>query len=62
MKITMLRNPARHIGCDLTEGETGDVENKIAEWLINAGLAVAVEKHAKKKIEAVPEEPTIKGE
>jgi hypothetical protein len=62
MKITMLRNPARHLGCDLAEGETGEVENKLAEYLINAGLAVAVAAPAKKKLEAVPEPPAIKGE
>ncbi len=62
MKITMLRNPARHYGCDLTEGETGEVEDKLAEFFVNAGLAVAVATPAKKKIEAVPEKPAIKGE
>lgn len=62
MKITMLRNPARHLGCDLKEGETGEVEDKLAESLIRIGLAVAVATPSKKKIEAVPEKPAIKGE
>lgn len=62
MKITMIRNAARHYGCDLKEGETGEVDDKLAESLISAGVAVAVATPSKKKIEAVPEKPAIKGE
>lgn len=62
MNITMLRNPSSKYGCKLMEGQTGDVDDKIAEELISAGIAVQVSTAKKTKIEAVPEKPAIKGE
>jgi hypothetical protein len=62
MKITMLRNVAKHIGVSLMEGETGEVEDKLAESLIQHNLAVPVAEQEKKKIKAVPESPSVKGE
>lgn len=40
MKVTMLRNPAKALGCSLLEGQTGEVDDKLAEQLIGAGIAV----------------------
>jgi len=67
MKITMIRNPSRRFGCELMEGQTGEVSDNLAASLIDAGLAVeavaaAPVQASKKKIEAVPEKPAIKGE
>jgi hypothetical protein len=66
MKITMIRNPSRRFGCELMEGQTGEVSDNLAVSLIDAGLAVeavtAPVQASKKKIEAVPEKPAIKGE
>lgn len=39
MKITMLRNPARFLGCELTEGQTGDVSEQTGELMLKLGIA-----------------------
>lgn len=39
MKIKMLRNPAARLGCELSEGETGDVDDDLAEKLIEMNIA-----------------------
>ena len=65
MRVHMLRNPGRHITCDLKEGDIGTVDKELGESLIQSGIAepVAETSFAKKtKIEAVPEKPAIKGE
>jgi hypothetical protein len=59
-KITMLRNPALAYGCDLKEGETGDVDDVLASVLIGRDIAVAVD--VPKVIKAVPEVPSIVGD
>lgn len=53
MKVTMLRNPARQLGCPLTEGQTGEVPEKLGKQLVESGLAVCLE------IKAVPAKPAI---
>ena len=53
MQITMLRNPSFLLGCDLTEGKTGEVNDDLAERLIGMGLAVK-SAEAPKTIKAVP--------
>jgi hypothetical protein len=61
MKILMLRNPSRSYGCDLMEGETGEVEDSLANKLIDAKIAepAPVEE---KKVKGVAKTPEIKGE
>jgi hypothetical protein len=39
MKITMLRNPAKSLGCNLTEGQTGDVDAETGKRMIDLGIA-----------------------
>jgi len=51
----MLRNPSDSFGCELKEGETGDVRKDLAERLIAQGIAVAVQEEVK----AVAEKPSI---
>lgn len=60
MKITMLRNAAKSFGCSLNEGETGEVDDTLAEELIARKLAVAVGEPKKVKGESKP--PEIKGQ
>lgn len=59
MKITMLRNAAAKFGCKLSEGETGEMENEVAQQLIDARIAVPAEE---KTVKAVAKTPAIKGE
>lgn len=40
MKVRMLRNPPRSLGCDLKEGETGNVPD--GETLVKLGIAEPV--------------------
>lgn len=56
-KITMLRNPAVSLGCDLKEGETGDVEPALADVLVQKNIAVVV--NLPKVIHAIPDTPAI---
>lgn len=58
-RIELLRNPAAAFGCDLVEGETGDVDASLAETLIARGIARAVEP---KTLKGVSEEPAIAGD
>jgi hypothetical protein len=58
MKITMLRNAARSYGCELVEGQTGDVAKDMAERLISAGIAVVVNV-PEKPVKAVAKAPEI---
>jgi len=73
MNITMLRNAASKYGCKLMEGETGEIDDKLAEELIADRIAVAavatvVEPAAEpvkadeKSVKAVAKTPAIKGE
>jgi len=59
MKITMLRNAAAKFGCKLSEGETGEVDNELAQELVDAKIAVPAEE---KSVKAVAKTPAIKGE
>jgi hypothetical protein len=61
MKIVMLRNPSRSYGCELMEGETGEVDDLLAKALIDAKIAepAPVEE---KKVKAISKTPEIKGE
>jgi len=53
MKIKLLRNPAASFGCEIKEGESGEVETNLAETLIKRGLAVPVSDEASPKTETV---------
>lgn len=53
----MLRNPSSAFGCKLHEGETGEIEQSLAETLVKMSVAVILEQP--KKIQAVPDPPAI---
>lgn len=42
MKVRMRCNPARSLGCNLKEGETGNVSEAEGEMLVSLGIAVPV--------------------
>jgi hypothetical protein len=54
--VKMLRNPANSMGCQLLEGETGEVGSDLADMLIAKGLAVVA---IPDEIKAVPDPPSI---
>ena len=49
MKILLLRNPSVSLGCDLKEGETGNVSKDVGGRLVALGIAVEVEAEQKPK-------------
>lgn len=57
MKVKLLRNPSACLGCELNEGETGNVNEKLGAQLIGLGLAVGIE--TKPEVKAVAEKPAI---
>ena len=57
MKVQMLRNPSQNYGCNLQEGETGDVPGDVGHAIVAAGLAVDLTPPP--VIEAVPDKPVI---
>jgi NAD-dependent oxidoreductase involved in siderophore biosynthesis len=57
MQIKLLRNPASSFGCELLEGETGEVSDVIAKSLVARGVAVVVE--TPKKLQGVAESASI---
>lgn len=62
--VKMLRNPAKKYGCDLTEGQTGDVDVELADALMKDGIAVLppseeIGEPEKPKLQAVPPAPSI---
>jgi hypothetical protein len=57
MKIKLLRNAPRQLGCKLTEGETGEVSKRLADRLIDLGIAEPV--GPSKQLRAVPEPVAI---
>lgn len=60
MKVTMLRSPAKSLGCDLTEGETGIVSKALGEKLI--GLRIAEDEDDKKTaVKGVSKTAEVKG-
>lgn len=58
--VKMLRNPAVSLKCPLHEGETGELDQGLAEQLQRMNLAVIVA--MPKSIKAVPSEPAIKAD
>ena len=54
--VKMLRNPAKLLGCQLLEGETGEIGSDLAEILVSKGLAVVA---IPDEIKAVPDPPLI---
>jgi hypothetical protein len=57
MKITMLRNPARTLGCELKEGETGVVSKELGRKLVKLRIAVTDDP----EILAIPDDADIAG-
>ena len=58
MKVTVLRNPGAAWNCELTEGQTGTVDDLTGKRLVAAGLAVDIS-DPKPTIETVPPKPAI---
>lgn len=58
MKVTILRNPGSAWNCELTEGQTGTVDEQTGKRLVASGLAIDVS-DPKPVIETVPSKPTI---
>jgi hypothetical protein len=52
MKILMLRNPSSSLGCELQEGETGNVSKELGGRLVALGIAVEVEVEQKPRRQA----------
>lgn len=42
MLIKLLRNPASQFGCNLTEGQTGNVGESLGQQLVGLGVAVEI--------------------
>lgn len=61
MLIQMLRNASTRYGCDLLEGQTGNVSQKLGELLVKDGIALQIEREAEnpKKIKGVAKAPAI---
>lgn len=59
MKIQLLRNPAKSLGCKLREGETGEVEDSLGKILVKSNLAVSLEPSPDTSMKAVPAAPAI---
>lgn len=63
--VTMLRNPAKSLGCSLMEGQTGPVDQGLANELVRLKIAIVIEQPKPteqlkpKLIQAVPEAPSI---
>lgn len=58
MKVLMRRNPASNVGCELTEGQTGEVPDNLGRQLVASGLAQCLDppkKEPPKKIKAIPD-------
>lgn len=53
--ITMLRNAAKSYGCDLKEGETGEVDSSLAKQLIKDKIAVPFDGATLKGISDAPD-------
>lgn len=47
MRVCMLRNAASHLGCELNEGDSGNVDRDLGERLVRLGIAVEIESKAK---------------
>jgi hypothetical protein len=64
MKIKLLRNPSSALGCELTEGESGEVSKELGDRLVDLGIAVEIERPVKvtgqakqPEVTGVPEKP-----
>lgn len=62
MKVLMLRNPAAVVGCQLREGETGEMPDNMGRVLVASGLALCLDPPKatppkKEFIQAIPEPP-----
>jgi hypothetical protein len=69
MKVLMLRNPSDSLGCNLREGETGQVSQALGERLVQLGIAVVVDEPEKpqrqsrpRQVRGVQDKPAIAGE
>lgn len=59
MKIQLLRNPAKSLGCNLREGETGEVEDSLGKILVKSNLAVSLDPPPAPAVKAIPATPAI---
>jgi hypothetical protein len=64
MRVYMLRNPANHLGCKLSEGETGVVNRDLGERLVRLGIAEISEESKptqgkESTVKGVPNKPAM---
>jgi hypothetical protein len=72
MKVFIKRNPARLWGCELAEGDTGEVDDELGRILVAGGIADCLDEPPKPgtvekatadleayRLKAVPEQPVI---
>jgi hypothetical protein len=59
MLIKLLRNPAIRFGCNLTEGQTGNVGESLGQQLVGLGVAVEITEAAPIEIRGVDPDPEI---
>ena len=57
MKVTILRNPGESWNCELTEGQTGTVDDPLGKQLVAAGIAIEIVE-PKPKAEAIKAVPS----
>lgn len=56
MQVLMFRNPRKDLGCELQEGQTGEVSDELGAELVKMGIAEEV---PMKKIKGVSKIPAI---
>jgi hypothetical protein len=61
MLIKLLRNPSSNYGCNLLEGQTGNVSSELGEMLLRIGIALRIEQEPEKpkRIKGVAKTPAI---
>jgi hypothetical protein len=75
VKVIIIRNPARSLGCELQEGETGEIDDDIGKVLVARGIANCLDEPEPEpkpgtvekatadleayRVQAVPEQPAI---
>lgn len=59
MQVLMLRNPSSSLGCELKEGDIGEVSDSLGAELVKIGIAQEV---TKKEILGVAKAPKISKE
>ena len=59
MEILLLRNPSVSFGCELKEGETGNVSKELGGKLIALGVAIEIVKKGSATVKGVSPKPSL---